>query len=118
MTVNPIETLLFTPHPRSKRAEVSLPFFALFDGLAEGGGGGPFTEGKQRGGGRGIGGLIRGGGGGGGGGTFTEEKHSGGDRVIRGLIRGGKHVLEQRYFFRRTKSTKMKQRIAVKRRDL
>ena len=89
MTVNPIETLLFTPHPRSKRAEVSLPFFALFDGLAEGGGG-----------------------------TFTEEKHSGGDRVIRGLISGGKHVLEQRYFFRRTKSTKMKQRIAVKRRDL
>ena len=90
MTVNPIETLHFTPHPRSKRAEVSLPFFALFDGLAEGGGGG----------------------------TFTEEKHSGGDRVIRGLIGGGKHVLEQRYFFRRTKSTKMKQRIAVKRRDL
>lgn len=88
MTVNPTETLLFTPHPRSKRAEVSLPFFALFDGLA------------------------------GGGGTITEEKHSGGDRVIRGLIGGGKHVLEQRYFFRRTKSTKMKQRIAVKRRDL
>ena len=36
MTVNPIETLLFTPHPRSKRAEVSLPFFALFDGLLRG----------------------------------------------------------------------------------
>ena len=88
MTVNPIETLRFTPHPCSKRAEASLPFFALFDGLAEGGC------------------------------TFTEEKHSGGDWVIRGLIGGGKHVLEQRYFFRRTKSTKMKQRIAVKRRDL
>jgi len=43
-----------------------------------------------------------------------EEKHSGGDWVIRGLIGGGKHALEQRYFFRRTKSTKMKQRIAVR----
>ena len=46
MTVNPIETLLFTPHPRSKRAEVSLPFFALFDGLAEGEGGAPLLRGN------------------------------------------------------------------------